>query len=394
MGTTARGRQPMLINLPFIAFISQILIVLVGSFPISQDFPAAFNFGDSNSDTGELTSGLGFRLRPPYGQTYFNASTGRFSDGRLIVDFLVDKMGLPFLRPYLDSVGPQSYRGGCNFAAGGSTIQKANAASISPFSFGVQVSQFITFKSKVLQLIAQDKELEKYLPSEESFRKGLYMFDIGQNDLAGAFYTKTLDQVLGMIPTILDLFQDGLKRLYAEGARNFWIHNTGPLGCLAQVVSLFGKDSSKVDMFGCVEDHNKAAKSFNMQLHAIFKTLPGKFPDSNFTHVDIFSIKSNLISNHSTYGFDQSITTCCGYGGPPLNYDTRVNCGGTMVLNGTTVMAKTCDDSSKYVNWDGIHYTEAANIFVASRILMGKYSDPPPPLDSGAPPPEILFMQT
>lgn len=37
------------------------------------------------------------------------------------------------------------------------------------------------------------------------------MFDIEQNDLAGAFYNKNLDQVLALIPTILNIFQDGIK---------------------------------------------------------------------------------------------------------------------------------------------------------------------------------------
>jgi len=37
------------------------------------------------------------------------------------------------------------------------------------------------------------------------------MFDIGQNDLAGAFYSKTLDQVLASIPTILLEFESGIK---------------------------------------------------------------------------------------------------------------------------------------------------------------------------------------
>lgn len=36
------------------------------------------------------------------------------------------------------------------------------------------------------------------------------MFDIGQNDLAGAFYSKTLDQVLASIPTVLSVFEDGI----------------------------------------------------------------------------------------------------------------------------------------------------------------------------------------
>lgn len=368
---------PYLLTLLLVA-IFHTLPPLTSSFPISPDFPAVFNFGDSNSDTGELSSGLGFRLQPSYGQSYFfnPPSSGRFCNGRLIVDFLMEAIDRPYLRPYLDSVSTQSYRRGCNFAAGGSTVQKANAASISPFGFGVQVSQFITFKSKVLQLLQQDEDLQKYLPSEYYFKSGLYMFDIGQNDLAGAFYHKTFDQVVVLIPTIIDIFQDGIKRLYAEGARNFWIHNTGPLGCIAQVVSLFGRDKSKLDEFGCVIDHNQAAKLFNSQLHGLFKKLPQQYPDSRFTYVDIFSIKSDLILNHSKYGFDHSILVCCGTGGPPLNYNDQVNCGSTgKSSDGTIITARACNDSSKYVNWDGIHYTEAANRFVALHILSGRYSE-------------------
>ncbi|CAN0914340.1 GDSL esterase/lipase At1g54790 [Linum grandiflorum] len=70
-----------------------ITIILLSclSYPsTSTDFnyPAAFNFGDSNSDTGDLAAGLGIRLGLPYGQTYFNSPSGRFSDGRLVLDFL------------------------------------------------------------------------------------------------------------------------------------------------------------------------------------------------------------------------------------------------------------------------------------------------------------------
>lgn len=67
----------------------------------------------------------------------------------------VDEAGLPFLNPYLDSVGAPNFQKGCNFATGGGTILPANAASTDPFSFGVQVYQFIRFKARVLQLLAK-----------------------------------------------------------------------------------------------------------------------------------------------------------------------------------------------------------------------------------------------
>ncbi|KAL0552553.1 hypothetical protein IC582_011670 [Cucumis melo] len=63
----------------------------------SYDYPAAFNFGDSNSDTGELVAAQGFSLSLPYGQSYFNTpSSGRFSNGRLIVDFISKISNTPY----------------------------------------------------------------------------------------------------------------------------------------------------------------------------------------------------------------------------------------------------------------------------------------------------------
>lgn len=50
--------------------------------------PVIFNFGDSNSDTGGLVAGLGYPINLPNGRTFFRRSTGRLSDGRLILDFL------------------------------------------------------------------------------------------------------------------------------------------------------------------------------------------------------------------------------------------------------------------------------------------------------------------
>ncbi|CAI0464661.1 unnamed protein product [Linum tenue] len=53
----------------------------------SCHFPALYNFGDSNSDTGSQSAVFG-RLPPPNGRTFFGKPSGRRSDGRLIIDFL------------------------------------------------------------------------------------------------------------------------------------------------------------------------------------------------------------------------------------------------------------------------------------------------------------------
>ena len=55
--------------------------------PPPCDFPAIFNFGDSNSDTGGLSAAFG-PAPQPNGETFFGAPAGRYSDGRLIIDFI------------------------------------------------------------------------------------------------------------------------------------------------------------------------------------------------------------------------------------------------------------------------------------------------------------------
>lgn len=91
----------------------------------------------------------------------------------------VDAMDMPFLNPYLDSIGLPSFRKGCNFAAAGSTILPPTGSSAFPFSFGIQVAQFFRFKARVLELlkstfilICKNVLLFFFLKCKECFQKG------------------------------------------------------------------------------------------------------------------------------------------------------------------------------------------------------------------------------
>ncbi|KAK6116558.1 hypothetical protein DH2020_049664 [Rehmannia glutinosa] len=56
-------------------------------FRAAETRTAIFNFGDSNSDTGGLSAAFG-QAPPPNGDTYFHAPSGRFCDGRLLIDLI------------------------------------------------------------------------------------------------------------------------------------------------------------------------------------------------------------------------------------------------------------------------------------------------------------------
>lgn len=72
------------------------------------------------------------------------------------------------------------------------------------------------------------------------------------------------------------------------------------------------------------------------------------------------------LMNHA--GFSSPLMACCGFGGPPYNYNIHITCG--------QPGAQVCDEESKFVSWDGIHYTEAANNIVASKIQSNAFSTP------------------
>lgn len=51
------------------------------------EFPAIYNFGDSNSDTGGISAAFE-PIPAPYGENYFRKPAGRDCDGRLVIDFI------------------------------------------------------------------------------------------------------------------------------------------------------------------------------------------------------------------------------------------------------------------------------------------------------------------
>ncbi|BAS84318.1 Os03g0365850 [Oryza sativa Japonica Group] len=111
-----------------------------------------FSFGDSITDTGNQVSFFPTApaARPPYGETFFGHPTGRYSDGRLVVDFLAEALGLPYLTAYLRGKTAEDFRRGANFAVSAATALRLDffrergldLTIIPPYSLDVQLEWF------------------------------------------------------------------------------------------------------------------------------------------------------------------------------------------------------------------------------------------------------------
>ncbi|TXG56196.1 hypothetical protein EZV62_017509 [Acer yangbiense] len=236
-----------------------------------SDFPAIFNFGDSNSDTGGKSAAF-HRLPSPNGDTFFHKPSGRYSDGFVVLDFLAEKLGLSFLSAYLNSMGT-NFRHRANFATGGSTIQPLDArifeGGFSPISLDIQLLQFEQFKARTEKLYIEGASsyIRNSLPRTEDFSKALYTFDIGQNDLHSGLKLMTVEQLKESVSGIINRLvqavenkstffpglEDFSKGLYTldsgQNDLHFWLTSTSEEQAKASVPSIINQFGSTDDDF-------------------------------------------------------------------------------------------------------------------------------------------------
>uniref|UniRef100_A0A6M2EPC6 Uncharacterized protein n=1 Tax=Populus davidiana TaxID=266767 RepID=A0A6M2EPC6_9ROSI len=360
-----------------------VMVAMWGSASYSKcDFEAIFNFGDSNSDTGGFWAAFPAQSGP-FGMTYFKRPAGRASDGRLMVDFLAQALGLPFLSPYLQSIG-SDYRHGANYATLASTVLLPNTSlfvtGISPFSLAIQINQMKEFKAKVHEFHSARQQGSTPLPSPDIFGKSLYTFYIGQNDFTSNLAAIGIGGVKQYLPKVAAQIASSIKELYALGGRAFLVLNLAPIGCYPAFLVQLHHNTSDIDAFGCLISYNNAVVDYNNMLKKTLSQTRMELPKASLIYVDVHAILLELFQHPVSHGLKYGTKACCGHGGGQYNFDPKAYCGNTRVINGSTVTASACCDPYKYVSWDGIHATEAANKLATIAILNGSYFDPPFPL--------------
>ncbi|CAN6704488.1 unnamed protein product [Malus baccata var. baccata] len=323
------------------------------------EFEAIFNFENSNSDTGRFWAA--FLAQPgPYGMTYFKRPVGRATDGRLIVDFLAQALGLPFISPYQKSIG-SDYKHGANYATLASTVLLPNTSlfvtGISPFSLAIQLNQMKVFKTQVEEFHhSSDQQELKRLPSLDIFGKSVYTFYIGQNDFTSNLAAISVGGVKQYLPLVSQI-AGTIKELYTLGGRAFLVLNLAPVGCYPSFLA--GLPPSELDAFGCLIAYNKAVVDYNNLLKEALSQTRGSLPNASLVYVDTSSVLLELFRHPTSHVF----------------------CGNTKLINGKPVTATACSDPYNYVSWDGVHATEAANKLTTLAILNDTFSDPPFPFE-------------
>ncbi|KAI3454956.1 hypothetical protein Pfo_011619 [Paulownia fortunei] len=368
-------------NNSFISFTSQmalitLVFILLSSSLASATTPPTFNkvyaFGDSYTDTGNTRTSTGptafnYVSNPPYGVTFFHHPTNRYSDGRIVIDFVAEALSLPFLPPYRNPKADQSH--GVNFAVGGATairhgfFLKNNVTfNLVPQSLQTQLVWFnkILGSKGCKDLKSTPRECEAVLGDAL-----IWLGEIGANDytcsLGSSVPSKTIQALA------INSVTGFLQALLNKGAKYIVVQGLPPTGCVTYAFALATPEDR--DEVGCVESVNLITYSHNAALQAKLNLLRKQYPQAVIVYADYYNAHLTVLKNAGKYGFKEEYKACCGYGGGEYNFDVFNTCG--------SPWSTSCTNPSQYINWDGAHFTEAVYKVIANSFFNGSYCSPP-----------------
>ncbi|KAJ0794443.1 putative GDSL lipase/esterase, SGNH hydrolase superfamily, GDSL esterase/lipase GLIP1-5/GLL25 [Helianthus annuus] len=319
---------------------------------------ALFVFGDSLFDPGNnnyINTTTDFQANFwPYGISYFDPPSGRFSDGRLIPDFIAEYAGLPIIPTYLDPRNNE-FVYGANFASGGAGALVESHAGFA-VDLKTQLQYFYDLEKQFRQNLGDSK-------TDKLLSNAVYLFSCGGNDYLSpvgnndsVLYPYTHDQYVRMvIGNISEVF----KGIHEKGGRKIGITTVAPLACWPSVRAERPGNT-------CNEELDVITSLHNQQLSKKLVELEEELEGFKYTLFDLNTEVSNRMKNPSKYGFKVGDTACCGsgpFGGIP-------SCGGK---RGVTEF-DLCDNINDYYFFDSNHNTEVANRQYAELLWNGESS--------------------
>lgn len=156
------------------------------------------------------------------------------------------------------------------------------------------------------------------------------------------------------------------QTLLDSGAKYIVVQGLPPVGCLP--CGLSSSPMHDRDKTGCAATANSAIMIHNQILQRKLADFRTKYATRTILYADYWNAYMTILMNPTKYNFREPFKACCGAGGGKLNFNFSLLCGS----KGTS----TCDDPGKYINWDGIHLTEAMYRQVADLLLNQGFCQP------------------
>ncbi|XP_041002951.1 GDSL esterase/lipase 7-like [Juglans microcarpa x Juglans regia] len=325
--------------------------MMIHSLPLA---PALYVFGDSLLDSGNnnLLPTLARADYLPYGVDFAEGSTGRFTNGRTVADYIAEFLGLPYSPPYLSIERPlTSQLTGLNYASASCGILPESGSVYGKcLNLNDQIDLFErTVKSELPKhfVNGSNELISEYLS------KSIFIFAIGSNDYMNNYLEPDIYSTSEHYPPqpFAQLLMDTLaQRLYSLGARKVVMFEIDPIGCIPAFTRTQKHNGQ------CVNEINQIVSFFNQRLPALLSNLTSTLQGSTFVLGEASLLSYDAIRNPSKYGLADSSSPCC-----------------TTWENGTSgcipFLLTSCPDAYKHFFWDAFHFTEAVSSIIAARCF-------------------------
>ncbi|KAF5726481.1 GDSL esterase/lipase [Tripterygium wilfordii] len=332
-------------------FVTQLLMLVTR---IESKVSAVVVFGDSTVDAGNnnFIPTIARSNFEPYGRDFPGGRpTGRFSNGRIVTDFISQAMGLnPTIPAYLDpAYDISAFAVGVTFASAGTGYDNATSDVLSVIPLWKQLEYYKDYQKRLKAYMGEPK-------GSQTISEALYMTSMGTNDFLENYYTMP-GRSSQYTPEEYQNFLVGIARnfvqeLYGLGARKISLGGIPPMGCMP-----LERTTNTAGSYDCVERYNTISLQFNDKLKNMTVELNKELPGIKLVFSNPYSPLMNIIKRPSLYGFQVTGAGCCATGMFEMGYA----CSRTSMF--------TCTDANKYVFWDAFHPTEKTYHLIADYIV-------------------------
>lgn len=313
---------------------------------VAGPYSGLYVFGDSLSDNGSdfnISKAINainpaFPLVPAA-----PGSNGRFSNGKVAVDYLADGLGLPLTAHYQGPAFLGAPHGsGTNYAQGGATSGTINASL--PGTLTIGPTTVPTGFNGVTTQIADYKSL-----TAAADPNALYVVWGGANDFVHLGSVPTAPGcgtgAAAAVCTAVTNIAAAVTSLVAMGAVHIVVPNLPDLGKTAQSIA-----GGPIVQAGATA----LAVGYNTGLASAIGAIAGA-TGADIKLFDVFTFFDSVLDDAAAYGFTNTTDACL--------------IGPADSINSVISPACAAAGPDQYIFWDGIHPTTKAHQFLGAAML-------------------------
>ncbi|CAL5209128.1 unnamed protein product [Lathyrus oleraceus] len=285
-----------------------------------------FVFGDSYVDTGNTMQSRSYK--PPYGMTYPGKPVGRFSDGRVLTDYIASFLKIQTPTAYvLRNSSTLQY--GVNFAYAGTGVFRT---SVDGPNMTVQIDSF-------------EKLIQQNVYTKQDLESSVALVSASGNDYIAFVNKGNIIDIKSFTSSLINQLSTNVQRIHDMGINKIAIGLLIPIGCVPRITAI-------TFHLSCVDILNLISVNHNQMLIQTVLQLNQQVGKSVFVTLDLYNAFLSTIATMQKQQKENStrmnpLKSCCEEEG-------LTNSCGSVDDNGENKYTL-CENPELSFFWDNLH---------------------------------------